>query len=162
MSRALGKDSERGAELVEFSLVLIPLLLIAFAMMNVAWLFFAKASLQYAVQTGVRFAVTGNIKPGLGQDASIKQVVQDNAMGFLDGSGGHDLIAITFYSPGNLALPLSGAGSNAGGNIVKVSVDGLQLSVLAPMLGYAANRVTLSANASDITESSPNGTPPTR
>ena len=160
MRRVVRRDSERGAELIEFSLVLIPLLLIAFVMMNVAWMFFAKASLQFAVQTGVRFAVTGTVKQGLGQDASIKKIVQDNAMGFLNGSEG--LITITFYSPGNLALPLSGAGSNAGGNIVKVSVDGLQLPVLAPMLGYAANRFTLSANASDITESSPNGTAPAR
>lgn len=148
--------------MVEFALVLIPLLIIAFVIMNVAWVFFAKATLQYAVQTGVRYAITGTTRTGMGQDASIKSVVQSNAMGFLDGDAGRTMISVDYYNPGNLSLPLNGAGSNAGGNIVKVSVNNFPLKTLVPTMGVGLTEYNLSATSSDITESSPNGAAPTR
>lgn len=162
MSRKSRKLSERGAELVEFALVLIPLLIISFVIMNVAWVFFAQATIQYAVQTGVRYAVTGTAKSGMGQDASIKSVVQSNAMGFLNGDAGLNMISVTYYNPGNLSVDLTGPGSNAGGNVVKVSVNNFSLTNLVPTLGVGPAQYNLSATSTDITESSPNGTPPTR
>lgn len=161
MFRRSNKTAERGAELVEFALVLIPLLTISFVIMNVAWVFFAQATLQYAVQTGVRYAVTGQTGAN-GQDAAIKGVVQSNAMGFLDGESGLKMISISYYNPGNLSLPLGGAGSNAGGNIVKVSINNFPLRNLVPTLGIGPRQYNLGAASTDITESSPNGTPPKR
>ena len=78
----------KGAELVEFSLVMIPLFGILFLVIDLSWMLFARATLQYAVREGVRYAVTGQTMSGMGQDASIRSVVQQSSMGILAGLGG--------------------------------------------------------------------------
>ena len=55
---------ERGSEVVEFGLVLLPLMAFVFLIIDVAWLCFAQESLQYAVETGVRAAVTSYVPGG--------------------------------------------------------------------------------------------------
>ncbi len=154
---------ETGAQIVEFGLVLLPLLAFVFLIIDVAWLCFAQATLQHAVQVGVRTAVTSYVPSGSsGQDSYVKSVVQQNAMGFLNGSTGLSEITINYFSPSNLSLPLSGSGSNVGGNVIQVSVSNVPVSALGPILRTNAAHLQLQATASDIMESSPNGVPPTR
>ncbi len=152
---------EAGSQIVEFGLVLLPLMASLFLIMDVAWLCFAQASLQFAVQSGVRAAVSGYVPAG-GQDAYLRSVVQKNAMGFIGNQTGVNQISINYFSPSNLSAPLKGAGSNAGGNVIEISVSGVPISALGPIFRESSANILLSATSSDVMESSPNGLPPTR
>ena len=98
-----------------------------------AWAFYVRSTLQNAVREGVRYAITSQTITGMGQDASIKTVVQQNATGLLSGGPGLALINIQYYLPNTLA-PVSGLNSNQGGNIVEVYVQGYSLPPLGPIL----------------------------
>jgi len=159
--RAVLRD-ESGSQVVELGLVLLPLLGVLFLIIDVSWLIFAQGSIQWAVQQGVRYAITSNTMAGKGQDDSIKTVVQRNAMGFLTGTAGLNRITISYYAPSNLSTGVTGTGSNAGGNIVKVSVSNVPFSVLGPVFRSGPTSLLLSASSSDVMESSPGGMPPAR
>jgi Flp pilus assembly protein TadG len=148
---------QEGSNLVEFSLVILPLLAIVFLIIDSAWVIFAKSSLQWAAREGVRYAITSQTMPGLGQDASVKTVVQQSAFGFLAGNAGLNSISISYYDPATLAA----TSSNAGGNIVLVSVSGVPVAPLAP-LWRDSTASLISVMSSDVMESSPGGIPPTR
>lgn len=148
---------QRGSQVVEFGLVLVPFCAFIFLLMDLSWAIFVKATMQYAVREGVRYAVTGQTISGSGQDASIKTTVQQNAMGFLNGSAGAAMIFIRYYLPDTLTE----TASNAGGNLVEVSVEGYSLTPLGPILRSAAPLI-LTARSSDRMESSPGGIPPAR
>jgi Flp pilus assembly protein TadG len=151
---------ERGSQVVEMAFVLLPLCAMVFLIMDMAWAFYVKATLQNAVREGVRYAITSQTMSGLGQDASIQAVVQTNAMGLLPGSAGAALINIQYYLP-NTLTPVSGLDSNAGGNIVQVSVQGYSLPPLGPILRNPAP-LSLGAQSFDRMEGSPGGIPPAR
>ncbi|MGB7760652.1 MAG: TadE/TadG family type IV pilus assembly protein [Bryobacteraceae bacterium] len=84
----LRKLKQRGSEMLEFTLVLLPTLGFMSLILNVGWAVYQKSSLQYAVGQGVRYAVTSQVITGLGQRASIQTVVQANAFGKLNATGG--------------------------------------------------------------------------
>lgn len=149
--------NQRGSQVVEFGLVLVPFLAFIFLLMDLSWAIFVKATMQYAAREGVRYAVTGRTISGSGQDASIKTTVQQNAMGFLNGSAGAAKIFIRYYVPDTLVE----TASNAGGNLVEVSVEGYSLNPLGPILRSAAPLI-LTARSSDRMESSPGGVAPAR
>jgi hypothetical protein len=111
----------RGSVLVESSFALLPLMALLFGVIDIAFAVFVRNTMQFAVRQGVRYAVTSQTMPGLGQDQSIQNTVNTYAMGLLDGlSPTHDgmsQISITYYDPVSLAL-VTGPGSNVGGNIV--------------------------------------------
>ena len=157
----LWRESD-GAQLVEFGLVLLPAMAFFFLIFDIAWFVFAQVSLQFAVREGTRYAVTSQTLGGLGQDASIKSVVQGKAFGFLAGDTGLSKITIEYYSPVTLArVSPSTPHSNAGGNIVEVSITGVSMAPLLPLL-RDASPLLLSVRSSDVMESSPGGTPPLR
>jgi Flp pilus assembly protein TadG len=149
---------EAGAELVEFSLVMIPMFGILFLVIDLSWMLFARATLQYAVREGVRYAVTGQTMTGMGQDASIRSVVQQNSMGILAGSAGASEIAIAYFDPN---ANLASTSSNAGGNVVQVSVTGVNIFPMAPLF-HSSGPLSMTAVSADVVESSPGGIPPTR
>jgi hypothetical protein len=151
------KRRQRGSEILEFGLTCLPLFGFIFLTLDVSWMIFAQVTLQSAVRDGVRYAVTGQTMAGLGQDDSIKTVVQKSAVGFLSGTAGTSQIAINYYLPNTLAA----TNSNAGGNIVEVSITGFALSPLGPIL-HSGSAVAITARASDIVEPSPAGIAPTR
>src|SRR5579884_1563274 len=141
------KRHDDGSEVVEFGLVLLPLLAVVFFIFDVCWLVFAQSTLQYAAQQGVRYAVVGN------SAASVKSVVQQNAMGFLENtSDGLNKININYYAPSNLSTPLIGSASMVGGNVVQVSISGVQVSLLGPLWGVGAPSLQMSASSSDVME----------
>ena len=84
----LRKVKQRGSELIEFTLVLLPFLGFTFLILNIAWAVYVRSTLQYAVAQGVRYAVTSQTKPGMNQMASIQTVVQSNAFGHLSSTPG--------------------------------------------------------------------------
>jgi hypothetical protein len=156
----MGRSRQRGSQVVEISLVLLPLCGFVFLIMDIAWAIYSKATLQNAVREGVRYAITSQTMTGMGQDSSVKTVVQQNAMGLLSGSPGLALISVQYYLPNTLTL-VSGAGSNVGGNLVEVSVQNYSLSPFGPILRNPAP-LSLSVQAWDRMEGSPGGIPPAR
>ena len=135
--------SQRGSALLEFALVLPFFLAFAFATFDLCFWVFTKATLHHAVHAGVRFAITGQTQPGLGHDASIKQVVKKNALGLLSTAADEQKIKIRYFA-------VDGSGqttANAPGNIVEVSVENYQLTpLITEMVALPASiNVTVSA-----------------
>src|SRR5216110_181026 len=87
----------KGQAAVEAALVIIPLLAILCAIIDFSMAMFIRNSLVNAVREGVRYAITDQTVTGKCQDASIKSIVQDNAMGLLAGQDGLDKIQINYY-----------------------------------------------------------------
>lgn len=145
--------------MVEFNLVLIPMLALMFLAVDTAWAIFAKASLQEAVREGVRYGITSQTaNSGTCLDASIKQVVTAFSFGLVN-STNQSAISIAYYSPASPGTNMAGqAGATAGGNILQVSVSGVSLRPLAPFL-RSTTPLSLSASATDVIESSPNNVP---
>src|SRR5664279_981535 len=115
-----GKSSRhRGSMLVEGALAILPLWAVLFGVVDLSVAIFVQNTVQFAVCRGVRYAVTSQTLAGMGQDDSIKTVVQDYTLGFLDYLSpdhiGKNRLSITYYNPVSMTA-VAGAGSNIGGN----------------------------------------------
>lgn len=167
--------SRRGQAAIEAALIIVPLFAVLCAMIDFSMALFIRNSLISAVRAGTRYAVTGQTGAGGNacQDASIKNIVQTNAMGVLAGSTGLSKIQINYYDPATLADVTGAANSNGEGHIVRISVTGV--SWLWMLSGMWANAdamkhpgapqytgLTIGAASSDIMEPPPNGIPPCR
>lgn len=150
---------QRGSSpILEGALVFIPFFALFFAIIDYGMVAFVKNTFQHATREGVRYAVTYQTSGGLGHDASIKQVVKTNALGFLSGTGGDSHIIIKYYDPNTLLE----TPANLPGNIVEVSVENYQWGMVAALL-RSRNPITLNVRASDRMETVPNGlAPPSR
>ncbi len=147
-SRKAGAARERGSSLVEFWLVLLPLLSLLLLIMDVGWVVFAQASLQEGVREGVRFGITGNLVSGCsGLDCSITQVVETYSFGFVKSNN----VSIHYYSPSTLTDVTGQAGATAGGNIVQVSVSNISVKSLGA-IWFNPTPLVLGATASDVME----------
>src|ERR1035438_9659531 len=67
----LRKVKQRGSEMIEFTLVLLPFLGFTFLILNIAWAVYTRSTVQHAVAQGVRYAVTSQTMNGWGARASI-------------------------------------------------------------------------------------------
>ena len=154
----------RGSALVEGALATLPLMAFLFGIFDVAFAIFIKNTLQFAVRQGVRYAITSQTMPGMGQDASIKTTVINCTIGLLNSmspnQNGMNQITITYYNPTTLQA-VTGVGSNIGGNIVVVSASGLSWAWMFPLLRSNA-ALQFSASSADIMEATPLGGPPAR
>jgi Flp pilus assembly protein TadG len=130
---------EDGAEIVEFGLVLLPLSGFLFLIVSVCWVIFARATLQYAVTAGVRFASTHR------STASITAVVQRTSLGFI--TDPNDQIHVSYFNPANPKQPAN----NARGNVVQIIVSIPSMSPLAPILG-GTDGSQISVSAADVME----------
>lgn len=151
---------QRGSAMLEAALALPPLLMILFATIDFSIAILVKNTVQASVREGVRYAVTGQTVSGLGQDESIRTIVENNSLGFLNSSNGDSLISITYYNPNSLAV-VNGLGSNAPGNIVQVQVTGLSWAWMVPYARSSAP-LQISATSMDIVEPNATGVPPAR
>lgn len=153
-----------GNAMLETALMLVPLLAMLFGIFDYAVVVFLKNTMQFAVREGVRYAITSQTISGYGHDASIKQIVMNNSMGFanmLSPTGnGPGMVSITYYNPVNMAV-VTGSGSNVGGNIVVVAANGLRWRWMAPVL-HNATPVTFSVSSAGIMEATPIGGAPAR
>lgn len=146
--------------MLEGALALPPLLMLLFATIDFSVAILVKNTVQAAVREGVRYAVTGQTVSGLGEDESIRTVVENNSLGFLNSTNGDTLISITYYNPNSLQV-VTGVGSNAPGNIVQVQVTGLSWLWMVPY-GRSSTPLQISATSSDIVEPNSTGIPPSR
>src|SRR5580698_139413 len=103
--------SRRGQAALEAGLIMLPLFAGVCAVIDFSMALFIRNSLIQACREGTRYAITGNTGAGGNscQVASVKAVVQAEAMGFLAGTTGLNQISVTFYSPTTLATTTSNA-----------------------------------------------------
>jgi Flp pilus assembly protein TadG len=147
--------------MIEASLVCLPFFAIVFLIVDMALVFFVNSTLQYAVEEGVRYAVTNqtNTAKGLQYDSSIKNVVKTQSCNFATDAN----IVIEFYD-GDTLLPITPStapGANSGGNLVKVSVKNFTWNPVAPLWRSAAP-FKLTVGAIGKIEPAPNGIPAAR
>ncbi len=126
----------------------LPFLALAFLVLDSGWAVFVKATLQTAVREGARYAVTGQTS------AAIQPVVQQYALGLLSGDQASTL-SINCWNPANpKPNPPDGTQCGIGGNVVEVSVQGYQISPLAPLM-RSSNSLGVTVRAADVIEGSP-------
>ena len=150
------RKSSSGQALLESVFTLLPTFALIFGLTDLSLMIFRWTTLQNAVREGTRYAVTFRTQAGLGQDASIENVVQQYAMGIVKRTDSPQTIFVKYYTTSNLntAIPLGG---NTPGNIVEVSVQNLSFSWIAPLSGslnggtvYTTKPLTLNVYSSDI------------
>jgi len=137
--------------LIEATFVTVLMFGLLFLLIDLCMALFAKAALEEAVREGVRFAVTERNTSGQNYlNDSIKQVVQQYALGMLNGPSGACKIAINYYNP------YTGAASTGhGGDVVEVSVAGYTYRPVA--LLKSGSPIPIGAFASDVLEQCPLG-----
>jgi Flp pilus assembly protein TadG len=170
----LRRQRQRGSEILEFTLVLLPSLGFLFLVLNIAWAVYSRSTLQYAVAQGVRYAVTSQTMTGMGQRASIQTLVQNNAFGKLratagaaTGVNGWNNIYVDWYlvnADGSLTSEdgvVGGYGMQADGQLplVEVSVQSISANTFMPtvkMPGLGTlSRILMTAVSWDRMETPP-------
>lgn len=144
---------QKGAELVEASLIAVPVLAVTFLLVDLSMVVYLRSTFQHAVREGVRYAVTGQNTSGPCQDDSIKTVVKSNAGGWLNATTPAATLHVRFLSPVD-----GSATNNASGNIVEVSVESYNYGPLAPYQRVNLP-VQLTARAYDVMENIPGALP---
>ncbi|SRR5579885_456752 len=154
------RAGQSGNAVVESALIILPLFAVGFAIIDFGLALFIQNTLREAVREGVRYAITQQTGPS-GQDAAIKQQVEKNSMGFLndtDIASGASTFTIQYYDE-NLN-PVSGANSNAEGNLIVVTAS-INRKWMAP-LWRGTGLIAFSASSSDVMEPPPGGNLPAR
>ncbi len=180
MAKYIQKRKRRaGQAAIETVLVIIPLMMMLISIIDLSVAIFVMDTLEYAARQGVRYAITdntavqdgtgtgpGNPAVNLAQDGSIRQAVRDNSLGFLS-SAPDSGIVINYYQlmttgPNvNTWQSVTGVGSNAGGNLIKVSVTGFSWAWAVPYF-RGQNALSMNAAATDIMGGCPNTICPAR
>jgi Flp pilus assembly protein TadG len=133
----------RGSEIVEFTLVFLPMLAFVTVLADTAWAIWAKATLQRAVRLGVRVGVTltaNEMSGGACLTDTVKGTVQSYSFGLLTGASGLAKIKVNYLQPpapgSNAAATDVSAQANGdqGGNIMVVSVQNYSLNPLMPRI----------------------------
>ena len=133
----------RGAEPLEFTLVLLPMLAMVTVLLDTSWAVYAKATLQRAVRIGVRTGITltaSQMATGACLTDTVKSAVQANSMGLLHGSSGLALIKVHYFQPPAINSTSAAADVSPNsdgdqpGNIMQVSVQGFSLVPLLPRI----------------------------
>ena len=145
------RKRERGSYYIELALTFLPIFAIMLAIVDFSMAIFIRSSFQFAVREGVRYAVTYQVEPGMCQDASIKQMVKNSAVGFLSAPAHDPKIKVRFYNPTTLVEEF-GNNSNRAGQLVEIGVEGYEWSWIAP-LWRTASPFVVNVYATDKTES---------
>jgi hypothetical protein len=160
------RKRQKGAEMIEFTLAIVPLLMCVFVLIDACWGMFAKATLAYAVHAGVRRGVTvtgADVSAAGAGDLTtlVKNTVQANALGLLAGPTGRGYIKVKYYKPpdektGGSAKDVStDSDGNNSGNIMQVSVEGFQTGLIARIYNKGQvdkTKTTINAVATDLIE----------
>ncbi len=149
----------RGNAMVEASLVLLPFMALVLGITEYSMALFVRTTMQHSVREGARYAVTFRTMTGMCQDASIKEIVRQNSMGFLKPADLTNSVVIRYYRPDTMAT----TNLNSPNNLVEVSVENYQWRWIAPLWRSAAPLAVV-ARALDRMEGLPGGTttPPCR
>jgi Flp pilus assembly protein TadG len=164
-SARLRKQRQRGSEMIEFTLVILPFLGFVFLILDIAWAVYGRSTLQYAVSQGVRYAVTSQTMAGLGQKDSIRTMVQRSAFGKLGADSnapGWLSIQVHFFLPDGTDVSNTVGGNGAHNGVyplVEVSVENFSQSTFMPtvrMPGLGTlSPIIMSARSWDRMEASP-------
>ena len=171
-NRAARQKRSRGSELLEFTLVLLPMMAMITVLVDTAWAVYAESTLQRAVRIGVRQGVTLTAAQMNGSACltdTVKGIVQTNSFGLLNGSSGLAKVKVNYYlpPPTNSSSPATDVSTqtngDAPGNIMKVSVQGFSLVPLMPRIfggrwGVDNAPLVISVNSADLIE--PDRNPP--
>jgi Flp pilus assembly protein TadG len=128
------KRRSSGNVMIESVFTILPTFALILAFVDFSLMLFRRSTLQNAVREGCRYAVTFQTSGGLGQDASITNVVQQYAMNFVTASDSPQHIFVNYYAPTDLNTAI-GTGGNIPGNVVEVSVQNISFAWLAPLSG---------------------------
>lgn len=154
---------ERGTTVVEFGLVLIPLLAVIMLVLDVAWVIFAQATLQEAVREGVRVGVTAKASGSCTSvTCTVQNTVQAYSFGFISAANASSEIQVTYYRPSSSSLtqvPSTDSSADVGGNIIEVTVSGITIKTLGA-INLTQTSMVLAATASDVIESNSSPSPP--
>jgi hypothetical protein len=149
----------KGAELIEFTLNFLPFLAMIIVTVDSAWAVYAEASLQQAVRMAVRQGVTLTaLQVGSGNlTDTVKATVQQNAMGFLNGSQGLGYIKVNYFNGEDPSDDVSGESwGNNPGNIMQVSVQRFPVAPLMARIFVGqpvdGSPMSISVYAADIIE----------
>jgi len=147
--------AQKGSFILEASATTLLMLGLLFLVIDLGLALFTKATLQSAVRAGTRFAVTERLVSGSSYlNDSIVRVVQQNALGMLNGPNGACKIAITYHNSVT-GLPSSGNG----GDVVSVSVVGYNYTPVGIL--KSGGPIAITASSSDVMEQCPfTGCPP--
>ena len=132
----------KGAEVLEFTFVLLPLLATLFVLLDISWAIFSKSTLQRAVLAGVRngVTITGAQAGGKCLTEMVKTTVQQNSLGLLSGPSGLSKIKVNYFKPPapNSSAPAVDVSTeifgNTPGNIMQVSIQNYSLMPLVPRI----------------------------
>jgi Flp pilus assembly protein TadG len=134
----------KGAEMLEFTLAFLPMIIMVFVLMDIAWSMFVKSTMQYAVRAGVRkgITITGAQATAAGTCLTdiVKATVQANSLGFLAGASGLAKIKVNYLQPpppGSTAAATdvsTQVNGNQPLNIMQVSVQSYSLKALVPRI----------------------------
>ncbi|HUI78432.1 MAG TPA: TadE family protein [Bryobacteraceae bacterium] len=163
------RRKSRGAEVIEFTLVFLPMLAFVTVIADTAWAIWAEATLQRAVRLGVRVGVTLTAVQTNDLTDTVKGTVQAYSFGLLNGASGLALIKVHYFQP---PAPASNAAAtdvstqpngDVGGNIMQVSVQNFNLNPLMPRItswktAPDKNPFIFSVSSADIIE--PSNNPP--
>jgi Flp pilus assembly protein TadG len=159
------RNRRKGQAAMETVLVIVPLIFILLAIIDVSVAIFIMDTLEYAARQGVRYAVTGQTSGAQQQNASIRQVVRDNSLGFLGPSVPDSQITITYYAlvtagaNANTWQQVTGVGANSNGNLVRVSVVGFSWAWMVPYL-WGESALSMNAASADISSACVSGVCP--
>ena len=157
-------------------MVIIPLFAVLLGILDFSVGIFVMDTMEYAARQGVRYAVLQQAGPTGHQDDAIRTAVKNNSLGFLN-SASDSLIHIDYYSldgaTNTWTSAGTGAGSNQGGNLVKVSVQGFSWLWMAAGSWSCADAVkhgcapispslSIKAASADIMQGCPGGICPAR
>jgi Flp pilus assembly protein TadG len=149
--------------MVEMALVLVPFLAILCGFFDLCMVTMRWTTLQNAVREGCRYAVTFQRTSGLGQDASVRTMVQQYSMGLVSATANPPIITVEYYSPSASNIPIATPNGNVPGNIVEVSVVNYPWAWLAPISGtlsnpfYATTPFRITVRSADILGGYPAG-----
>ena len=111
----------RGSAILESAFVFLPFFAIVFAIIDYSVVIFIQSTFKHAAREGTRFGITNRTLGGACHRDSIKSVVQQNSMGFLQ-TADLNKIVVTYINPATQQI-IAGAGGNNGGNIVQVEIS---------------------------------------
>ena len=85
--------------MLESAFTLVPMFAMLFGILDIGLMIFRWSTLQNAVREGVRYAITFQTQGASGQAASISNVVESNAFGFVKVSDSPQHIFVEYLNP---------------------------------------------------------------
>jgi Flp pilus assembly protein TadG len=161
---------QKGQELIEFTLMVFVILGFFSMIIDISWMVFTRATLQYAIREGCRYAVANgsdnvsNPQTPTSERAAILTNVEGNSVGFLASSTPActnpvtttPCINVAWYAPNALNTPLSLTATpapNQAPNVVEVDIVQFpQRPLLGIFIENSVHKFITNAASADVME----------